>query len=374
MKIAVMLRTLEEKQGIGIYARNLMSSILSKDEDNVYYFIYSNESQVGTFGNYKNLKEVVIPCKSKFLWDQWSVFRFAKKNHIKIIFNTKFSVPLLSSCKTVMVFHGSEWFVYPQFYSRLDILYNKIFLPRYCRKTSAISSVSKTTADDMIKFIDFDNRKVFVVHSAMDPVFKPVKDERVLSFIKEKYHLPERYILFVGKLYPGKNFRNIVRAFKRIKEEVDLPLKLVSVGDLRWKYETDLKEIETHELKDDIQFTGWIDQKDMPVLYSLAELFLFPSLYEGFGIPILEAMACGCPVVTSNTGACPEIAGSAAILVDPHDPDNIAEEVISVIKDNFLRKKIIQLGYIESKKFSWEKAAKETLNIFNYVVDNGSYF
>jgi glycosyltransferase involved in cell wall biosynthesis len=364
--IAVMLRTLEEKQGIGIYARNLMSSILNIDKENFYYFIYVSEQQVGSFGAHKNLKEIVIPCKNKLLWDQAQVPLYARK-HIDIIFNTKFSVPLLTTSKTMMVFHGSEWFVYPEFYSKLDILYNRLFLPLYCKKASAISSVSKVAADDMVKFIGFDPQKVFVVHSAIDPRFKPFADKARLSFIKEKYNLPERYILFVGNLYPGKNFRNIVKAFRHIKDEIGFPIKLVSVGSLRWKYEKDFREIDVLELKDDIHFTGWIEQEDLPALYLMADLFLFPSLYEGFGIPIIEAMACGCPVVTANTGACPEVAGYAAKLVDPKDVNDIADGVISILTNNILRKKMIERGLIEAKRFSWDKAARETLKMLQIV-------
>lgn len=362
-----MLRTLEEKQGIGIYARNLMASILEIDRENFYYFIYATHEQTGSFGNYKNFEEIVIPCSNKFLWDQWLVPQFARGKS-DIIFNTKFSLPLLTSCKTVMVFHGSEWYVYPEFYSKLDIFYNRLFLPLYCRKASAISSVSKVTADDMVKFIGFDRQKVFVVHSAIDLRFKPVKNQTTLSYIKDKYHLPERYILFVGNLYPGKNFRNIVKAFKRIKNAIDFPLKLVSVGDLRWKYEKDFVQIESLGLKDDIQFTGWIDQNDLPALYQLADLFLFPSLYEGFGIPILEAMACGCPVVTANTGACPEVAGSAAMLTNPHSVQDIAEKVLRVLNNRELRERMVLRGFEEIKRFNWKKAARKTLGIFEQTV------
>lgn len=363
-----MLRTLEEKQGIGIYSRNLMSSILKIDKENTYYFIYVSEQHTGSFGEHKNLKEIVIPCRNKFLWDQWAVPKFAK-GKTDIIFNTKFSVPLVASCQVMMVFHGSEWYVYPEFYSKLDILYNKIFLPLYCKKASAISSVSKITADDMVKFIRFDAKKIFVVHSAIDPRFKPITDESRLSNIRNKYNLPERYILFVGNLYPGKNFRNIVKAFKRIKNEIGFPVKLVSVGSLRWKYEKDFREIEVLGLKNDILFTGWIEQEELPALYHLADLFLFPSLYEGFGIPIVEAMACGCPVVTSDTGSCPEVAGSAAKLVDPKNFNDIADGVIDILTNNILRKKMIAQGLVEAKQFSWDKAARETLKIFQTIYD-----
>jgi glycosyltransferase involved in cell wall biosynthesis len=369
MNIAVMLRTLEEKQGIGIYARNLTSSLLDIDRENSYFFLYASKAHLGSFQTHRNFREVVINSKSKFLWDQFHVPHFAKKNKIDLIFNTKFSVPLLTSSKTVMTLHGSEWYVYPQFYSTLDIFYNKFFLPLYCKKASAISSVSQVTADDMVKYAKFDAKKVFVVQSAMDSRFRPIKDIRVLSHYKIKYDLPDRYILFVGKLYPGKNFSSIVKAFKRIKDEVDFPLKLVSVGDLRWKYERDFREIKSLGLDSDIYFTGWVEQDDLPAIYCLADVFLFPSLYEGFGIPILEAMACGCPVVTSNTGACPEVAGNSAVFVDPKNINSIANGVLSVLKDDSLREKMVAQGFKEVRRFGWQKAARETLSLFHSVIN-----
>lgn len=361
-----MLRTLEEKQGIGIYARNLMSSILNIDKENFYYFIYVNEKQVGSFGEHKNLNEIVIPCKNKFLWDQWLVPQFAK-GKTDVIFNTKFSIPLFTSCKVMMVFHGSEWYVYPEFYSKLDILYNRIFLPLYCKKASAISSVSQVTVKDMIEFTGVDPDKMFVVHSAIGTQFKPINDQTILASCKKKYNLPDRYILFVGNIYPGKNYSNIVKALKLIKTKTGSSIKLVSVGTLRWDYDKDFQEVKTLGLTDDIQFTGWVEQDDLPAIYSLADVFLFPSLYEGFGIPIVEAMACGCPVVTSNTGACPEVAGSAAKLVDPKDVNDIADGVIDILTNNILRKKLIAQGLVEAKRFSWDKAARETLKILQKV-------
>jgi glycosyltransferase involved in cell wall biosynthesis len=366
MKIAVMLRTLDEKQGIGIYARNLMSSILRIDRQNFYYFIYATHEQTGSFGNHENLEEIVIPCSNKFLWDQWLVPQFARGKS-DIIFNTKFSLPLFTSCKTVMVFHGSEWYVYPEFYSKLDVFYNRLFLPLYCRKASAISSVSQVTAEDMIEFTGVDHKKMFVVHSAIGAQFKPITDQTILDGCKKKYKLPNSYILFVGNIYPGKNYSNIVKALQLIKTKTGSSIKLVSVGALRWDYDRDFQEVKTLGLTDNIQFTGWVEQDDLPAIYSLADLFLFPSLYEGFGIPIVEAMACGCPVVTSNTGACPEVAGSAAKLVDPKDVNDIADGVIDILTNNILRKKLIAQGLVEAKRFSWDKAARETLKILQMV-------
>ncbi len=367
MRIAVMLRTLEEKQGIGVYARNLMSAILDNDKHNHYIFIYVNDQQMGSFGEHKQLTEVVCPAKGKLLWDHVTVPGIAKRYNADIIFNTKFSIPLLTRCKTMMVFHGSEWFVYPQFYNKIDILYNKLLLPIYSKKAAAISCVSKVTADDMAKFTGINPNKLHVIHSSIGGHFAAVEDQQDREKFKLKYKLPDKYILFVGKIYPGKNFSNILRAFRKIKDNLGEDIKLVSVGDMRWDYDEEMALVTELGLKDEIQFTGWVEQEDLPAIYSLADLFLFPSYYEGFGIPILEAMACGCPVVTASTGACPEIAGGAALLVEPDDPDDISSAVLKLINDKELQHKLIHRGYERIKAFSWDKAAQQTIKVFEEV-------
>lgn len=368
MKIAVMLRTLDIEQGISIYSTNLMRSLLKIDRDNEYYFLYADPKWRGSFGSHPNLHELVITTKSKLLWDQYGVPRAARKVNADIIFSTKFSVPLFSRAKSMLVLHGSEWYVHPEFYSRLDILYNRLLFPVYCNKASAISSVSQTSANDIMKFLDLPPGKVHVIHSAIAGHFRRVTDSGELSRCKERYTLPDNYILFVGKIYPGKNFGNIVRAFKQLKDRFGPDLKLVSVGDMRWDYQPELTLVKELGLEDDIVFTGWVDQDDLPAIYTLARLFLFPSFYEGFGIPILEAMACGCPVVTASTGASPEIAGSAALLADPNDPRDIADKVAAVLADKELSARLVDRGLARVKDFSWNRAAEKTLDVFRAMV------
>lgn len=367
MKVAVMLRTMEVDQGISIYSINLMKSVLKLDRENEYLFLYADPSRVGTFGKYPNLQEEVIPIKSKFLWDQFGVYRAAKRFSADIVFNTKFSVPLLSKARSMLVLHGSEWYVHPEFYSKLDIAYNKILFPIYCRKASAISSVSQTSADDIIGFLQLDPNKVHVVHSAIASHFERVTDSQALTRCKEQYDLPDRFILFVGKIYPGKNFGNIVRAFSKISDRAQHKLSLVSVGDMRWRYKSELQLIKNLGLQDKVHFTGWVDQHDLPTIYSLADCFLFPSYYEGFGIPLLEAMACGCPVVTASTGSCPEIGAAAARYADPTDPEQIADKVLEVLSDGALRQEMIRLGRERVKDFSWDLAAEKTIDVFRQI-------
>jgi glycosyltransferase involved in cell wall biosynthesis len=362
-----MLRTLEIDQGISIYSINLMKSVLKLDRENEYLFLYADPSRVGTFGSHPNLREEVLTVKSKLLWDQVAVPRAARQFGADIIFNTKFSVPLLSRAKSMLVLHGSEWYVHPEFYSRLDIIYNKIFFPIYCGRASAISSVSQTSATDIIEFLKLDPAKVHVVYSSIAEHFATVTDEEILSACKQKYDLPDRFVLFVGKIYPGKNFANIVRAFRKIADATETDIRLVSVGDMRWRFKSELQLVKDLGLADRVHFTGWVDQEDLPAFYSLADCYLFPSFYEGFGIPILEAMACSCPVVTATTGSCPEIGASAALYADPNNPEEIAGKVLEVLNNPELRQDLVRLGLKRVEDFSWDRAARQTIGIFQQI-------
>ena len=177
-----------------------------------------------------------------------------------------------------------------------------------------------------------------------------------LESIREKYNLPQKYILYLGTIEPRKNIERIVKAFKKYKKEVSDDLKLVIVGKKGWKYDNIMKLIESMET--DIIITGYIDEDDKIPIYKLAQIFVFPSLYEGFGMPILEAMAAGTPVITSNISSMPEVAGEAGILVDPFNEDEIFEAYRKILSDKELRREMIQKGLEQAKKFEWKKSVE----------------
>ncbi|HEY3342008.1 MAG TPA: glycosyltransferase family 1 protein, partial [Anaerolineae bacterium] len=184
---------------------------------------------------------------------------------------------------------------------------------------------------------------------------------------KEKYHLPDHFLLWVGGISPLKNISNLLRAYAMVAGEIPHPL--VMAGFLRWKFTGDLQLIDTLGLKDRVIFTNYVPPEDIPALYNLADIFVFPSIYEGFGLPILEAMACGCPVITSTTGYAPEVAGNAGLLVNPYRPEEIAAAMRTVLGNDTLRQKMIRDGLLWVKHFNWEKTARETLSLFESMID-----
>jgi len=363
MRIGVMLRSLDESYGIGMYTRYILKGLLEIDDRNEYLLMYRSPEHIGTYAHHTNVQEMVVNSPHKIMWDQAAVPWHAKRENIDLLFHTKFTVPLLSPCKTVMVLHGSEWFIYPQNYPWSDIQYVKLMMPLYLKRANLVISVSNRAKEDIITHIGVDPRKIKTVYLAPAEHFKLIKEVNYLNTIRLKYNLPERYFLFVGKIYPGKNVGNLLRAYAQIQDKV--PHKLVICGDVYWKYDQDVRLIEELGLQEDVLRIGWIQPEELPAIYNLAELFVFPSMYESCPAPPWEAMACGCPVVTSNTGGTPEVVGDAALLVDPQDVNSIANAMHNVLTDENLRQHLIKKGSDQVTNYSWKKCAKETVDIFN---------
>lgn len=361
MKIGVMLRNLNEKGGIVVYTVNLLRELLRIDQGNEYYFLYNDSNLLGRYSQYKNVREIVLSAPNKLLWDQVAVPRAARRYGFDLIFNPKLSVPLLGGTRSVFVLHGAEQFAVAPVFKWHDRIYVRLTMPLFCRKAAAIISTTYQGRDEIARYLKVDRRKIHPIYESYNELCRPMSAAETEP-VRRRYDLPERFALFVGGLSPLKNFGNTLRAYRLLRQEFDH--KLVVVGFLRWKFQKDLELINELGLRDEIRFTGFVPDEDIPAFYNLADLLVFPSLYEGFGIPALEAMACGCPVVTTRTGCTPEVAGDAAILVDPYSPANIFDGMRQILLDNELRGRLRRRGFERVKHFSWEKCAGETLALF----------
>jgi len=366
MRIGVTLRNVTEKGGVGLYTRNILKNLLKVDKDNQYILFYKGKKRETSFSNYPNVEEQWINAPSKILWDQIFVLFSALKSRIDLLFSPKWALPLiLPYKKTVTVVPDVGYYLYPEFYGLKDILYLKYMVLLYLRKATRVIAVSHTSKKDIIKFTGVDKSKIVAIYLAVEDTFTKPLNSPFIEKVKTKYALPPQFILHVGLIYPEKNVERLIQAFAKVAEK--FPHKLVLVGGFRWRYEGVFKLIEKFDLKDKVIITNWIPRSELPVFYKLADLFAFPSLYEGFGMPVLEAMTCGCPVVTSSTGATPEIAGDAALLVDPTSVDEIYKTTVRVLEDEKLREELVSKGYARAKKFSWEKSARETLSVFKEI-------
>ncbi len=261
--------------------------------------------------------------------------------------------------------HGMEWFIYPEVYKWFDVHYVKIALPLYSKKADRIIAVSNQVKKDILKYLKVESKKITVIHEGYNRVFRQITSNEITNTIKNKYKLPEEFILYVGDIFPSKNFGRLITAFNNLQKKINIPL--VVVGRKRWKYEEDLKLIDKFNLTHKILFVGRIPQKDLVAFYNLAKTLVCPSLDEGFGLPIIEALACGCPVIASRTGALPEVGGHGAYYVDPYNINEIEEAMFEVLTNKVLRQSLIENGLEQAKKFSWENNVEQTIELFNEI-------
>ena len=368
-----MLRTLEEKGGIGVYSRNLIETLLELDPVNEYLLLYRNPGQLGRYAGRSRVSEHLLAAHGKAWWDQVSVPRACHQLGADLILHPKFTVPLLAAIPTVMVLHGADWFLpdAAQFYSRLDRAYMRIFMPLYLRRAAAVISVSQLTTDDFRRIFRLPEGKIRTVYFGPARHFRRVTDSQVLAAVRQKYDLPERYLLTLSKVGGAgrKNIRGILDAFASLHGRI--PHKLVVGGKDCDQFRGDYR-LPRDGWGQDVVFPGWIDQADLPAVYSASALYLYPSMQEAFPIPITEAMACGTPIITSRANGLEEIAGSAALLVDPQDPAAIAAGIERVISDARLRARLADAGLERSKIFSWDSCARKTLAILEEVAGNRS--
>jgi glycosyltransferase involved in cell wall biosynthesis len=369
MRIGMMLRSLDEHGGIGVYTRYLTEELLEIDRENQYVLFYRNPAHIGRFAQYGNVVERIIKAPNKALWDQVAIPYACWREKVDVIFHPKFTVPLLAPCKTVMVVHGADWFIseYARFYSRLDVVYIKAMMPLYCRRAALVLSVSQLTTDHFNSILKLPPGKMRTIYFGPGKQFTRVNDPRTLQNVKLKYGLPDRFILTLSKYGGGgrKNIEGVFKTYEMVHGKI--PHKLIVGGKDCFRFRRDYG-IPEDRYGRDILFPGWIDQSDLPAIYSLAELYLYPSNLEAFPIPITEAMACGTPIITSNTNGLKEIAGDAAVLVDPNQPEEIAAAVHNLLSDSNLRNSLTEKSLQRAKMFRWENCAKETLTMLQHVA------
>ncbi len=368
MKIGIMLRGLSDVGGPGEYARCLLEALLRIDQRNEYHLFTRFQGAAERYGRYANARVTVFETQRRGWFDQVLVPREARRLQCDVLVNFKHSIPLLAGIPSVFVMHGADWIAFPQNYYFFDRLYHQMILPFYCRRAAKIISVSHDATRKMQAHFNLPAGKVATVHHGFQQSFRRVDDAARRAQVLRKYGLPEKFILFVGRIYPMKNVRGLVAAFARIAKRV--PHQLVIGGVKHFKTEADFAAIQSHGLNERVSVLGYVEADDLPVLYSLASAFVMPSLYEGFGIPLLEAMACGCPVVTSTQGACPEVVDGAAVLVDPFDESDIARGIEQVLTSSELSAQLVVKGYARVAQFSWEKCAWETLEVLRAAASD----
>jgi len=244
------------------------------------------------------------------------------------------------------------------------------WVPHSVKQADHVIAVSEATRQDLIELYQTPPEKISVLYHGVTPDFKPVTEPRQLAAIRHKYGLGEQpFILSVGTIQPRKNYQRLVQALARL----DSSMALVIVGSKGWNYEHVFKEVAKFDLVERVHFLGFVADADLPMLYNAASLFVYPSLYEGFGLPVLEAMACGIPVVASNQSALPEVVGEAGLLIDPRDVEAIAAAMSRILSEPALRHHLAQIGLKQAAKFAWPDMAAKLLNLYQKIVEEQRY-
>jgi glycosyltransferase involved in cell wall biosynthesis len=280
---------------------------------------------------------------------------------------TEHLLPPFRHVPTVLTVHDLIYHLFPEHHKPLNYYYLNLTMPLYCRRADAIIAVSQSTRSDLIAHYGINPGKVSVVYEAAAPHFRPASAQHVTR-VRAEYGLPERFLLHVGTLEPRKNLSRLIDAFCVLRRDVP-DARLVLVGAKGWLYEGFFRRLEALGLQDSVQLLGYVPDADLPAVYSAATVCVLPSVYEGFGLPVLEAMACGVPVACSRAASLPEVGGEAVRYFDPLDSDDMAAALRDVWQDEELRHEMAQQGLAQAARFSWSRAAVETLAIYSRLLD-----
>lgn len=369
-----MLRHIGDKGGITVYTRNMLDHMLKHDRVNLYILFFASEACLGNYKEHPNVREVLVSSgkapMSRLVWDQYLLPKYLKRYDVDVVFNPKLSVPLFAGCKTVFTMHGLEQFAASRYFMWHDRLYFKSAMRLYCRKADAILCMTHAGKADLQRYLGASADKIHVIPESYNERCRIIHDESELSRAREKFNLPGRFLLFVGGITPLKNLPTLLRALQSLKSK-GYEHKLVIAGFRRWKHERDMALVSKLGIDKEVIELGFIDDEDLPRIYNLADCCVLPSFYEGFGIPILEAQACGCPMVISNPAPMREVAGSAALVFDPRDDGKLAETIATLLENEELRVKLIERGLENVKKYDWSTTARKTIRVLEQTVRTG---
>jgi glycosyltransferase involved in cell wall biosynthesis len=376
---------------IGIDIRNIGKK--RTGDEVVFFNLVKNLAKIDNFNSYKlftdiadekilgrikndleisdkpNFQIVCLETANKFIWNFWTLPGYIRKNGLDIYLTqyiTPFFIP--KTVKIITIIHDISFNFYPQFIKWSDLFFLKLLIPMSLRRADKIIGVSKFTHDEIIKFYKTDPKKVDWIHNAVsDDFLKQATSDEKIKNVKEKYNLPEKFILYLGTLQPRKNIPILIEAYNSAKNNLG-STKLIIAGGKGHNFDKNIeKYIKKYKLEKDVIIPGFIDENDKAALMKSAGIFVFPSLYEGFGIPILEAMSVETPVIASDIAPHREIAGNAALFFNPNISGELAQKLAELINNRVLRESLIAEGLRQAQKFSWQEASNKMLAIFNLI-------
>ena len=355
--------------GIGTYIRNLLRQLARLDRDTEFVVLArpADCEAVGSLG--ENFRAVPETAANYSVAEQIRIPFALRREGVTLFHAPHYVLPPLVTCRSVVTIHDCIHLMFPQYLpSRLALAYARTSIALASRRATRVLTVSESSKRDILRFVDVPADKIDVIYNAYDARFGVEPCEEDVIRVRERYQLHDEFVLYAGNVKPHKNLERLIEAFDLVRKRGLDHLKLVLIGDEISKYAALRRAVHSHQLHKYVRFLGYLPEETLAVMYRLAGVFVFPSLYEGFGLPPLEAMASGTPVVTSNVSSLPEVTGDAAVLVDPYRPEAIADGIERVLGDETLRRDLRAKGLARARQFSWEASVTRVREIYGEVA------
>jgi len=363
---------LRQTAGIGRYTRGLITALAEADQANEYTLFSAGQSPDGVIwpANF-TIRTIHVPAR--WLTAGWHRLRIPLPverlvGDCDIFHSPDFTLPPLHKARGVVTVHDLSFLRVPQCADPGLRSFLEREVPRAVKYATRVLADSENTRKDLVELLNVAPEKISVVPAGVETRFQPVSDTARLAEVRARYNLPDWFILMVGTIEPRKNLARLIAAYSQLRRQTGLPHALVIAGKEGWLFQGIYDQVAKEGLTDRVLFPGFVADADLPALYTLADLLAFPSLYEGFGLPPLEAMACGTPVVTSDNSSLPEAVGSAALLVNAEDTDGLTEAMARVLCDASLRMRLAEQGRAQAARFTWPAAARKLLEAYQLAA------
>lgn len=367
----------KKKHGMDMVALELIRNLQLIDTENEYFIFVKPDEDNTVLKETPNFKIIELDGGSYPMWEQIALPKAAKKYGCEILHCTSNTAPIFNDIPLITILHDIIYMESSYYkiltgsatpYQKFGNAYRKLIVPWVVKKSDKIVTVSHFEKNRIGEFFGMkDDKRLTAIYNGVSTHFKPITDESELKRVKEKYHLPDQFFFFLGNTDPKKNTIGTLKAFSDFLKQSKSDYKLVMLDYDTHELEKLLIEIGDKDLIKNIVLTGYVINTDLPAIYSLCAIFLYPSLRESFGIPMLEAMGCGVPVITSNTSSMPEVAGDAAHIINPYNPEEITQAIIKILGDKGHYDTLCKKGIERNKLFSWKNMAEQVLVLYNEI-------
>ena len=369
MRIAIDARKLRD-YGIGTYIRNLLRHLARIDTSSEYVLIVQPADIEIAADLGENFRTVPDWSRSYSIREQLTIPLDLRREAVDLFHAPHYVLPPLTPCKSVVTIHDCIHLRFPQYLpNRMGYVYARTSLWVATHRATRVLTVSETSKRDILRYFRVPESKIDVIYNALDERLGMTPTEEEVNQVRERYQLHDPFLLYAGNIKPHKNLERLIEAFNTLRRGGLEHVKLLIIGDEISKYASLRRAVHRHKLHKHVRFFGFVSDNTLASLYRLASAFVFPSLYEGFGLPPLEAMAAGTPVITSNVSSLPEVVGDAALLIDPYEPDEIAAAMRRVLTEPGLRDDLRARGLARVQTFSWDRSVRRVREIYGEVLD-----